>query len=118
MRAGVRKYAKTEKGRATRKRYEQSPKGKAMVRFLDAKRRAAKMQATPSWLCADQKNAIALLYTEAVSITDETGIAHEVDHIIPLINHSVCGLHVPWNLEVLTAEANRRKSNTFDDGWS
>ena len=75
-----------------------------------AKRRAAKVNANVSW--AD--NAIIIkIYKDAVTISKETGIPHHVDHIVPLLGKLVCGLHVENNLQIITAEENSRKTNTF-----
>lgn len=38
----------------------------------------------------------------------------EVDHVIPLTNDIVNGLHVPWNLQVLPISVNRSKKNKFN----
>jgi hypothetical protein len=77
-------------------------------RALVARRNAARLKATPLW--ADP-NAIRAIYREADRLTRETGIKHEVDHIVPLRSPLVCGLHIGANLQVLTREANKKKSN-------
>lgn len=45
--------------------------------------------------------------------TKLTGMEWHVDHIIPLRNPLVCGLHVENNLQVIPAEVNHRKGNRF-----
>jgi hypothetical protein len=76
-----------------------------------AKRKAAKLKATPSWLTEKQLNDINTIYKACAKITERTGKAHHVDHIIPLQGVDVCGLHVPWNLAILPASMNLAKHN-------
>lgn len=80
-------------------------------RNRDAKRNANKLNATPSWLSTEQKLEILKIYEKASIQTATTGIKYEVDHIIPLQGVEVCGLHVPWNLQILTKSENCSKSN-------
>lgn len=73
-----------------------------------AKRRAAKLQATPAWANLE---AIEAIYEECRQKRETTGLLYEVDHILPLVNPRVCGLHVEHNLRIVLMEANRAKSN-------
>ena len=77
-----------------------------------AQRKAARLLATPTW--ADTR-LIAAIYAEAKRLSDETGVPHEVDHIIPLQSRYVCGLHIPCNLQVVPRDLNRRKGNSLGD---
>lgn len=76
-------------------------------------RRANKNQATPKWLSPIQLAQLQEFYDISSAISMQTGIAHHVDHICPLNGEFVKGLHVPWNLQVLPASENIRKSNSL-----
>lgn len=87
-------------------RWRKQHRDKCNVKF--ARYRATKLNATPPWV---NLGAIESVYAEAAKKTRETGIVHHVDHIVPLRGKTVCGLHVPWNLQVLPATENARKAN-------
>jgi len=74
-------------------------------------RRRRHREATPAWLTKQQREDIKQLYVQAQKLTKLTGVRYEVDHIIPLTNDSVCGLHVPWNLQVIPKIENLKKAN-------
>lgn len=67
-------------------------------------------QATVAWANLDK---IREIYKLRNKLTNETGIPHHVDHIIPLNGRNVCGLHVEYNLQILSEVENKKKSNKF-----
>jgi 5-methylcytosine-specific restriction endonuclease McrA len=84
---------------------------KLQVRADTKARRRKHREATPPWLTRKQKSEIRNLYQIAITMTQTTGEQYVVDHIVPLRSSEVCGLHVPWNLRVITQEENLKKSN-------
>ena len=101
-------HAKQTNKRSNTKRRKERP-------FIDtannAKRRASKKKATPTWLTSEDLRNIKAVYEMAVRLSTCLKIPYEVDHVIPLKGDSVCGLHVPWNLAPIPASLNRRKKN-------
>lgn len=87
--------------RASDPRRRAADRGQACANV--ALRRARKLQATPAWV---DRAALTTIYAQCPA-------GYVVDHIVPLVNPLVCGLHVPWNLQYLTREENGRKWNKF-----
>jgi uncharacterized Zn finger protein (UPF0148 family) len=76
------------------------------------------VEATPHWLTDVQKKEMENVYKKAKELTEETGVRYEVDHIVPVRSDLVCGLHVPWNLQVIPKGDNISKSNRhWPDMW-
>ena len=99
---------KDEINQYRRKHKENNPE---YYKALTSVRKRRHRNATPKWISTSQKLAMRQLYLQAMELTNLTGERYVVDHIIPLISDEVCGLHVPWNLRVITQEENLRKSN-------
>lgn len=78
------------------------PKHRAKEAFHSSARRKQKKKATPSWANKDKMLGV---YKEA----QEKGF--HVDHIIPLHNPLVCGLHCEDNLRAIPPHENHTKSN-------
>jgi hypothetical protein len=66
---------------------------------------ATKNNATPAWLTVSQLEEMRGFYHFA-SI-----FGLEVDHIYPIKGKTVTGLHVPWNLQILSRPKNSSKGN-------
>ena len=94
-----------------RERYANDPefRKQKLVDFYLREERTKR--ATPPWV---RRQDLMLFYMDSQKKTEESGVQHHVDHIIPIKHELVCGLNVPANLQVITAEENLRKSNKFD----
>jgi len=97
--------------RADHRKHEHTPTGKAIKKRNSALRDSRNRQATPKWLTKEQKQQIVDIYDHMRDCRATTGEDYHVDHIVPLRGDTVCGLHVPWNLQVLPAHVNMSKSN-------
>lgn len=122
-RAAAREWARanTERNRARARRWAELNNARVIAnvmayaklhpevqRLQAQRRRAALALAKVRW---EDDFFIAEIYDLARKRTEITGFAWQVDHIVPIKSKLVCGLHVHWNLAVIPAHFNRRKSN-------
>ncbi len=75
-----------------------------------ARHRASRKQATPAWL-----NRAHFVEIEGYYQWCSIFPGHHVDHTIPLQANEARGLHVPWNLGILTQKENNAKKNKMPD---
>ena len=78
------------------------------------KRQANKINRTPKWLTKIDFERMQNEYKLASILTKLTGTQWHVDHIIPLQGKLVSGLHVPYNIQVISAAENASKSNKYE----
>ncbi len=68
--------------------------------------------ATPYWV---KRGDFVELEKLKRHLTNTTGVRHSLDHRVPLNHRNVCGLNVPWNMQVMTDLANAKKGNCWYD---
>lgn len=105
---------KSWKKRNPEKRSEERSKWKKnnldKMNSYNAKRKAAKIQRTPTWVNYED---VAMWY-EVATVLSRSGVNFDVDHVVPLQGDTVSGLHVQNNVQVLPAYLNRSKNNKWN----
>lgn len=99
-------YHNPEKASASYKRWRQAHLAYGASRRAEYV--ARKKRAMPTWANTFFMEEI---YDLAKMRTQYLGRPYEVDHIVPLKNDIVCGLHCEQNLQIIPAAENQRKRN-------
>lgn len=101
----ARKWTANNPDKKAKKNLEWRVKNRAKHNAHAAKRRAIKIQRTPSW---SDKEQISMWY-EVADVLSRGGVKFHVDHIIPLQGKTVCGFHSHDNLQILPWHENLKK---------
>jgi 5-methylcytosine-specific restriction endonuclease McrA len=86
------------------------------MRAKGMKRYADRTGQTPKWVGRALNSEIEGFYMYCQifnSYKSNIEDKFQVDHIVPIKGKQVSGLHLPWNLQVLTGRDNVQKSNAF-----
>lgn len=99
-----------DKTRAWCRKYYENNRQQEITRSIHKRqvRDGRSIQLTPQ-----QEQDIRDFYWLSKDLSAVSGEAYHVDHIIPLQGKNVCGLHVPWNLQILPADINLSKGNSY-----
>lgn len=82
-------------------------------RYYASQRQSHVKKATPDWLTDDHKQSLKDIHLLRMKLESIFGLKYHVDHIIPLRGENICGLNVPWNLQILEASLNMAKRNIY-----
>jgi hypothetical protein len=101
-----------EQRKAKQRLWSKTNRGTANA--LSKRYKLKKRNATPAWLSEFDLLAMKCKYQVAAMLNKHGVEAWHVDHIVPIRGKDVCGLHVPWNLQVIPAKDNLAKSNRIE----
>jgi hypothetical protein len=96
-----------ERNKEVRRNYAKN--NPQVFKAIAARRYQRLKLATPKWLTLEQKMEMyemKLLARECRWMSEEP---LQVDHIVPLVGNDVCGLNVPWNLQIIPVSWNKKK---------
>jgi hypothetical protein len=71
---------------------------------------AAVVLSAPPWV---DRAALRAIQRRAVWMSEMDGVEYVLDHIVPLNHPMVCGLTVPWNIQIIPSKVNAHKSNKW-----
>jgi len=111
--AKIKEYTIKNRDTILAKKREYQKKNPHIFRAIGSFRRARLRSATPPWITPQMREEIKSLHAEAERLEQESGIQFDVDHIVPLDGKIICGLHVPWNLRVITHSDNISRPKHF-----
>ena len=101
--------ANAEERKAKQRLWSKTNRG--IANALGRRYKLKKAKATPLWLTPEQLYNMQCTYKVAAQLSETSSQKWHVDHIVPIRGKDVCGLHVPWNLQLLPAKMNMQKGN-------
>ena len=73
-----------------------------------------KKLATPVWC---EKEKIKVVHEQRKKLQTLLGCKLAVDHIIPIVSDTVCGLHCWANLQIIGMKENTKKGQYYQTDW-
>ena len=112
------RYSKKHRKRLNKESAEYRKQHRPKYAFLSTKRRASKSKAMPKWLTKEDIEFMEMCYVVRDQMSELHGEIFHVDHIVPLQGKRVCGLHVPWNLRIVSKDVNLTKGSKLEPALS
>lgn len=98
------KYREKNRAEINQKARIKKKNNKGLVNYYTNLRRKRTKLQTPKWV---DKKKLKEIYINCPE-------GYDVDHIIPINNKNICGLHIPYNLQYLPRKINQQKSNKLN----